>query len=150
MSRTFSIGSACESGRTVKRLLKFRTSFSSQILVYDSANVEDTITLDYGEEAYERGYATATGALAFFPLIQDALADLSVWSGPPAIVSRYDRLVEASLTLRTGELCVHEPEEVPVILSVQPGDYRVTFAQQGTDSEEFLEIDLFLDPREIE
>jgi hypothetical protein len=133
----------------MKRILKFRTSFCSQILVYDSANIEDTITLDYGDAAYQRGYASTTGALAFFPLIEDGLADLSVWSGRPASNKSYDSFVEAPLSLQTGELCIHEPEDEPIILSVPPGDYVVIFAQQRTDTDDFLEIDVFLDYRDF-
>jgi hypothetical protein len=129
----------------MKRLLKFRATYSGQILVYDSANIEDTITLDYCDAAYRRGYAITTGALAFFPIVQDGLADLSVWSGRPESTKEYDTLAEASLSVKTGELCIHEPEDEPVILAVSPGEYDVVFAQKKTDIEDFLEIDLFLD-----
>ncbi len=129
----------------MKRLLKFRASYSSQILLYDSANLGDTITLDYGDVAYKRGYAITTGALAFFPMAEDGLADVSVWSGHPETMKEYDKSTEAPLSLSTGELCIHELEDEPVILSVAPGEYNIVFAQRKTDIEDFLEIDVFLE-----
>jgi hypothetical protein len=44
----------------------------------------------------------------------------------------------------TGELCIHDPEDPPLILSVPPGEYKLIFAQRKTDAEDFLEIDVFL------
>ena len=129
----------------MKRVLKFRTYYVSQILLYDEFNLEDTITLDYGDIAYSRGYAEAKGALAFFPILEEGLADISIWEGRPDGISKSDRRVEASIFLQTGVISIHDPEENRVELSMPPGQYLVTIIQQKTNVDGFLIIDIFLD-----
>ena len=129
----------------MKRIIKFRAGYSSQIFVYDSANIEDMCSLDYSEIAYSQGYAMANGVIAFFTVTEDGLADFSIWVGKPALLTEYAKTAKARLVLTSGELCIQEPEEPPVVLSVLPGEYDVVFAQKKTDAEDFLEIDIFLD-----
>jgi hypothetical protein len=105
----------------------------------------DAFTMDYGDAAFARGYAMSKRTLAFFPTIQDALVDICIWEGRPESTATFDRMAEGPLSLPTGELTIHEPENPPLILWIQPGQYSVIFCQKKTDIEDFLEIDLFLD-----
>jgi hypothetical protein len=118
----------------------------SQIALYEEANLEDTIEFDYGDTAYSRGYATAKGGIVFFPIIENGYADITVWQGRPQATEGFDKVVEGPLPLTNGELCIHEPQESQLTLSVSPGKYNVIFAQTYTDAEDSLEIDVFLCP----
>jgi hypothetical protein len=135
----------------MRRLLKFRAGYGSQVLVFDATKVEARCSLDYSDHAYSQGYAAIDGAIAFFTITEYGLADFSIWEGSPAATAKYSKKVEARLVLTSGQLCVQQPEEPPVILAVAPGEYDVVFAQtQEDDVEDFLEIDVFLDRNEGE
>ena len=134
----------------MRRIVRFRAGFTTQIMVYDEHKIADTITLDFGDAAYVRGYARTNGALSFFPIIEDCLADFTVWHGSPDLDTKYARKVEGTLILTSGELCIHDPEDPPFILSLSPGSYIVSFTQTITDIEDFLEIDVFLQRKDVD
>jgi hypothetical protein len=121
----------------MRRLLKFRAGVGSQVLVYENGNIEHTIDLDYGPAAYQRGYAIGNCCLAFFPIAEDCIADIAIWEGRPGISATFEGVTQGRLFLSKGELCIHEPEAPPLILSVPPGDYSVVFAQTRSDVEDF-------------
>jgi hypothetical protein len=78
-------------------------------------------------------------------MIEDGLADLSVWFGKPASTTDFSKTALAQLSVISGELCISEPENPPLTLTVPPGEYNVLFAQKETDINNFLEINVFLD-----
>src|SRR6516164_9746691 len=128
----------------MKRLVRFRTDFESQIIFRDSENTDWMLTYDEG--AYARGYACVTDMIAFFPIIKDGLCDITVWFGQPAPTAAFKKMAKARLSVPSGELHIHEPENPPLILWIAKGDYDVIFAQNETENDRFIEIDVFLIP----
>lgn len=126
------------------RLLTFRANYGSQILLYDSASIEEAIELDYGDVAYSRGYAVAHGAIAVFPIVEDAYTEVSVWDDGPVHEASFDKLVQVPICLETGELCIADPGDLVEKVSVRRGEYLATIGQNKAYDGTELKIQIFL------
>lgn len=129
----------------MKRLLKFRAGYGSQVLIYDPAKIEELISFSFTEDTYSLGFAAVDGGITFFLDADDGLADFSIYEGGPDSIESYDKTIEGQVLFATGEVCIADPGEPGLILSIPPGEYKITFAYKKTDVESFLEIDVFLE-----
>lgn len=133
-------------GTCMKRLLKYRGSCYTQLLVYDNVNADDLGVLSYSKEVYFQGYTASEWAVAFFVYMDySGGAMISVWEGELPIGNIYNGVARSVIDLPSGQVCIQEPESSsPTILGLEPGKYYVAFGwRKFADRDHEVEVDIF-------
>lgn len=93
-----------------------------------------------------QGFVRRSESLGIGTLVQFGAANVRAFSGTPASVDAYDRVIAVPINLPSGILCIEGPEEYPIqrSVNVEPGTYRL-IAAQSLVSETELSIDIFLE-----
>jgi len=112
-------------------------------VLYDNSAEPNDLICGPDDDDYEAGYCATGKMVAFYTLIREGWACISVWDGHIPKSGSMSKYASTNLPVPTGEICIHQPEDPPVILAVRPGSYIVSMEQKQTD-ETWLDIDIGL------
>lgn len=124
-----------------KRTMQFSYG---QFLVYDQDESEPGSI--WTDKHISQGFVRRSESLGIGTLVQFGAANVRTFSGTPASIDVYDRVISVPINLPSGILCIEGPEEYPIqrSINVASGPYRL-IAAQSLVSETELSIDIFLE-----